>query len=161
MAKNAFDKAAMLPMIKASWTALTATIAQFDPTTLETPRSTAGWSIKDLMAHITFWEGYALRLFTEVNRGERAQILGEITEDDLNQINAKALAEGRAKALADVQTAFEAVHHDLMTMLKALPDEFEEAWWSLWPSKAFPHNLIVWNTYDHYDEHHHDLQQWL
>jgi uncharacterized protein (TIGR03083 family) len=154
------DKPTLLQRIRESYSVLETALARFDADQMITPHPPDGWSVKDIMAHITFWERYALERLQEVGRGETPQMLGDITDDDVNRINQEALEAGRARTLDDVSADFARVHADLWAEVQALPDDSDTAWWARWPAPEVGKQIIIYNTYDHYQEHIDMMREW-
>lgn len=118
------------------------------------------WSIKDMLAHITFWESYALTRLQQATHGRTPELYGDINDEQLNDINRGAFEAGRAKSLDQVRAEFAQIHTDLLEAIAAVPADEDDAWWSLWPEPVTPKRIIVYNTYDHYNEHLADLRKW-
>lgn len=155
------DTQPLLQEIRERRGALEALIAQFTTQQTDNPHPPDGWSVKDVMAHVAFWENYAAQRLQEAARGETPKMLGDVDEARLNQINADALQAGRAQSLEQVQADFARVHRELIDAIQTVPQDPNAVWWALWPDAETPRNLIEWNTTGHYDEHGADLQKWL
>jgi len=154
------DKQALLKRVRESRAELEALLAEFDDARMDESHPPDGWSVKDTLAHIAYWEGYALARFREAARGEKPQMLGAISEAEINRINQEALKAGRARSLDEVKAAFRQTHQALWDELAAIPENRGDAWWALWPEPDTPWNLITYNTYHHYGEHIQTLQTW-
>ncbi len=147
--------------VRAGRAPLDALLAPLTEGQITTAHPPDGWSIKDVMAHIAFWEDYACQRLSEATRGEKPQLLGDIDEAELNRINQEALEAGRAQTMDAVRAAFDRAHRDLLAAVDAVPDDEADPWWGLWPSPVMPRRVIVYNTFDHYAEHLADIQRWL
>lgn len=155
------DKKTLLENVRAGREAFDALLDQFSADGLEIAYPPDGWSVKDMMAHMTFWEQYALDRLQEAANGQTPQLLGDVTDEDLNRINQGILDNGPNQALDDVQAAYARTHQELVVLLDALPEASDALWWDLWPSRQVPLNVIGYNTTDHYEEHAADLRRWL
>jgi hypothetical protein len=123
--------------------------------------SPAGWTLKDVMAHVMYWEAYALDRFREVSAGQKPRLFGDLTPAQVDEINHGWLEDGRQQTLDEVKTAFKQVHQDLLAAVEAVPEDTDHSWWSLWPDHNFPWRLVEWNTWGHYAEHLQDMEKWL
>ncbi len=156
-----YDKSTVLARARAGRAEFEAKLAHFDESEMTISRPPMGWSVKDLMAHITFWEDYALQRFAEALRGETPRLLGQVTEQEINRVNQEALDAGRAKSLEVVRSEFTQVYAALIAQVEALPDDPADPFWSLWPEPDMPWKLVHWNTYGHYAEHAEMLHAWI
>ncbi|MFC1959895.1 DinB family protein [Chloroflexota bacterium] len=155
-----YDKQALLEKVRTGRAAFDALLGQFPTDGLLTAYPPDGWSVKDMMAHIAFWEDYALGRFQDAAAGKSPQA-DELSNEDLDRINQAILDADPARTLAAVQEDYECVHQELWAALQALPDTADDPWWDLWPQRDLPLNLMGYNTYDHYEEHALDLRRWL
>ncbi len=114
-----------------------------------------------MLAHITFWESYALTRLQQATHGRTPELYGNIDGEQLDEINRGAFEAGRAKSLDQVRAEFAQIHADLLAAIAAVPADEDDPWWDLWPEPSRPKRLIVYNTYDHYNEHLADLRQWM
>jgi hypothetical protein len=150
-----------LARIRAGRAELEAALARFDDARLADPFPPDGWSVKDVMAHIAFWEGYARARLHEASQGQAPQLLGDITQADVDRINQGALDAGRQQFLVAVQDDFRRAHAGLLAEIAAIPEDPDDPWWTLWPDRELPWLIIQYNTTDHYAEHLADVRRWL
>ena len=128
---------------------LDAILMQVDDAHMDSEVTEGGWAVRDVMAHITYWEGWALARFQEAARGEA-----------VDQINAEAQAAGRQLSFAQVRAEYAAVHQGLLEAIDAMPEDPADPWWALWPEWEPAWVTIGNNTWGHYDEHLPDLRHW-
>ena len=152
------DKTRLLASIQLKYRSLEKTLERVGVERIEEPSLDGGWSVKDLLAHITFWEQNALRNVDAVLSGEKAEHLPGTTDS----INTNAYIANRERPLADVWTDFHATHALLVDRLAELPDE------DLADPKRFPwtrgvplRRMIRWDTDLHYVEHNKQISAWL
>ena len=154
------DKASLLKRIRKDRAAIDSVLAQVGAVDMDSPVTDGGWTVRDVMAHITWWEHYALERLQEAQQGQSPQLLGHLSEADVEQINAEAHAEGRAKSLATVETEYPNVHQQLMAAIEDIPEDRSASWWTLWPDEDSVWALVSYNTWGHYGEHLPDLKRW-
>jgi uncharacterized protein (TIGR03083 family) len=147
-------------MVREGREELESLLATFDEAQMIEPHPPDGWSAKDVMAHIAFWESFALKRFREASQGEKPQLLGEIGEEEINRINQEALEAGRARTLDEVKSEFQRAYQELLDELVAMPEDQDDAWWAVWPAPNVLWLLIQYNTYDHYEERVTTMREW-
>jgi hypothetical protein len=141
-------KQELLNLIRAEHAALEASIAGLTYEQLSAPGATGGWSAKDVLAHVTWWE---LRTLEKVN-GQAAPFNqpGEDQETAVNRVNDTVYREHRDQSAAEIRAAFDASFLRVTESLNGFSEEHLLA------------NLegIAQDTYGHYPEHTAALQAW-
>lgn len=81
-----------------------------------------GWSIKDQLAHVAFWEELMAQDFLRVARGHAAALMYHSSErtDDLNDL---IISMRRKFPLGQVLSELDRTRVEMMAALDALPDE--------------------------------------
>lgn len=129
-------------------------LAQFSDEQLCIPNLHGGWSIKDLIAHIGFWEQHTARRFSALLRGVKPP------EESLtlDELNAQVYAQNRNKSLAEVRLAEQAAYEQLVLLTKnALDDALFNPRRFVWTEGKPFAEWIESNTYGHYEEHRADF----
>ena len=108
------------------------------------------WSLKDMLAHITFWEQ---RLIAYMN-GARESLIqpGEDEQAGIDRINAGVLAANRDRPLAEVRAAFGDSYQQALALVESLSAD------DLADDELF--GLIAGDTFGHYREHIVMLESW-
>lgn len=153
-------KSTILARVREGRAEFEAALARLDPAQMAVARPPVGWSVKDMLAHITFWEQYAIDRWGEALRGETPRLITDFSEDYINRLNQEALDAGRAKSWDQVQTEFAQVHAALVAQVEKLPDDPGDPFWSMWSDPEIVWKLVEWNTYGHYLEHMDTLRAW-
>lgn len=81
-----------------------------------------GWSPKDLVGHLTFWEERVLEALAAWDRGERAPIDREIYERSIGAINDEAVKVRSRHTLARVLRDWDNVHGELIRTIRTMTD---------------------------------------
>jgi hypothetical protein len=148
------NRAGLVAQIRSGRKQFESALAQFDEDQLLTPRLHGGWSIKDLIAHIGFWEQHTASIFGTLLRG------GEPPDEalTLDELNAQVYAQNQHKPLAEVRLAERAAYDQLMLLVENAAEE------DLFDPQRFPSTggkpFVEWienNTFGHYEEHQADL----
>lgn len=155
------NKRQLAEVTRASRRALEAEIALLTDAQLLEPGVTDGWSIKDALAHISAWERMFISWLDALMRGERPDRPANMTEEWVNDTNARIHAEHRDDTLDDVRAESLASHEAIL----ALIDRLSEA--ELFDPQHFPwargRDMAPWlrgNADEHYDEHREHIAAW-
>lgn len=126
-----------IEQIDVAWRRLWETIGVAGDRDLERPGPDGGWSVKDVLGHLAFWEERAL---------QRARGAAPIAFDDIDSLNAEQVEARRMLSAAQVRADLERGHDELLSALDSLtPLQLEEG--------TAPGGWLTVNTWEHYDEH--------
>jgi hypothetical protein len=116
-------KAELLPAIEQRWATLQAALAPLSEAQLTTLRDAHGWSIKDHLLHMMYWERSALFFLQGKPRHDGLDVAEAVylTEDD-DLINAAIWQKHKDRPLREVLAALQAGHEELMTAVQPLTD---------------------------------------
>ncbi len=101
-------------------------IAGLSDEQLSRPATIGGgdWAAKDLLGHIASWEEYALRTLQEWRRGERPWVEDVFrTPDEVDGVNAEAVAAKAAMSAGEVRQAAEASFRSLVDAIRSMSDD--------------------------------------
>jgi hypothetical protein len=115
------------------------------------------WSVKDLLAHLGFWEENVVSLFQTLRAGKTPDPMPE-----LNALNAQVLSESRKLYVEEIRRQEIKAYQKVLSMLREashaeLFDGRHFAWTEGRPFCEF----IADNTYGHYEEHLPEVLAWL
>ena len=156
-------KSEILELIQKERKHLETTLAQVTENQMLQPGAQDGWTVKDILAHITTWEQRMVRWLEETLQGDVPQMLPPgMTWDDLDQWNEQTYLENRERPLAEVLAKF---HQSYQQALKAAEAASEE---DLMDPQRFAWRegrplwiMVAANTYWHYEEHNQAIRTWL
>jgi hypothetical protein len=130
------------------------------PEDLREREGSAGWSLKDHLAHVAAWEKSLLALLEGGDRGAAVGITREQHETlDTDAINSHIFDQHHGRPFEDVRADFDATHRRVLARLEGLTDEDFAKPYSHYQPGEPPYNerpVVLWvigNTTDHYDEH--------
>jgi uncharacterized protein (TIGR03083 family) len=155
------NKAELLEQMRAGRQRLDAALARVADDRWTTPELPGRWSIKDLLAHLGWWEGWIVGIYATLLRGEApyARPLDQETVDDLN---AQALAKYHDQPLAEVRRQEEDAYRNLLAVVEKAPEEdLLDPHRFAWLQGQTLAEWIINNAYGHYDEHLADVLRWL
>jgi hypothetical protein len=158
------DKIQLLAWIAASRAELDAVIAPLTDAQMTMPGAEGALSVKDLLAHVSWWERRTLRALAYAARGEAPPKLAAEGEGEagVNRVNAETFATNRDRSLDDVRAEYARSGRDLLSAL----DEYSQA--DLFDEEGFTKALefpalylIAGDTYLHYPDHVASIRAWL
>ncbi len=135
---------------------LMAALGHFERHALTEPKLPNGWSVKDLIAHIGFWERRIANLYDILSSGEVPK--DTIANESLDRLNARVYEENQLLPLGIVQINEEEAFQSLLGVAINAPerDLFDPQRFAWTQGEPF-YNWIVENTYGHYADHVPDL----
>ncbi len=152
------DKAEFLDTLRRERAAWDALLAQVPADRMTQAGAVGHWSIKDLIAHVTWYENEMVDVLkTRTFKGS------PWWELDNTERNAHIFEQVRDlpldKVLADAKTTYE----QLVTELEKLPEEslHDPTHFSDMPLEWKPWEVIASNCYEHYPQHTDDVKNWI
>lgn len=152
------DKATLLKTLtetRAEWEAL---LAQIDEEQMQIPGAAGKWSVKDVIAHVTWGESeIAPVLRTHILAGSD---LWDLSDDERNEI---MYQQNKDRPLHDIVNEEQQAYTALLEAVQALSDEdlndphrfkYMPQEWKSW-------QLIAGNSFKHYEDHMPSLREWL
>jgi hypothetical protein len=122
----------------------------FEAAQMEQAGFSGEWSLKDVMAHIAWYEREMVQMLEAREFGG-----SELWELPLDERNAAIYTKIKGLGLDRVQEEARMVYTDLLALLAGLSDEDlnEPGHFPGMPLDWLPWQVIASNTYEHYDEH--------
>ena len=157
------DMTELLRRMDEAWSSLDAALGQLSEEQLER-RDAQGWSAKDHLSHLAAWERSVAYLLQGRPRHEGLGVDEETWrgsgEDGINRVIHERT---RDRSLPEARGDFEQAHQEMLAALSGLTDADIQRPYSHFVSEPGSRGdrpiveLIVGNTYEHYQEH----QAWL
>lgn len=116
------------------------------------PGITGEWSIRDLIAHVTWWDAEALKHLPLVVEGERPPRYS-VTYGGIDSFNAMKTGEKRGLSLDQVREEAEETHRRLIEYIGGISPE------RIAGNSRFTNRLRL-DTYGHYPIHAKDIRDW-
>lgn len=143
------DKATLLDNIRSERAALDAVIARLSDDDLQAPILEDGWSIKDTLAHIAWWERSCASWVA--NRASNPQRLPDgYSFEDIDRLNNDLHAEQQQQPCAAVRDDARSAHAAIIAAIEPLADADLATSHYGWPALD---EMIRSNTTEHYEEH--------
>lgn len=155
-------KSDLLYRLADGYAALTATLDAVPPREMALTDLHGGWSIKDEVAHLIFWEARVLTILRAALVGEAPPHPPFVGDDEkIARMNAEIFAASCQRDLDDVLADLDHTHTAIVRAVESLPDEdLFDAGHFAWTSGASLIVAIAGNTYEHYPEHIRNIQRW-
>jgi uncharacterized protein (TIGR03083 family) len=148
----------VLNALKESRAKMEAALAGLSDEQLAAPGLEGGWSVKDVLSHLTAWEA---ELVTDLARVKRGQKPGKTqwTNDEINAQNAKWHKENRNRPLDRVLADFQGVRRQSLRQIESLTDKDIAAPRAFLNKQTIADWVREWVT-DHEIEHAHHIAEW-
>ena len=122
----------------------------------------ADWSLKDILAHISRWEGLCVTMLWKLKQGQHAERFDIQGQDRIDQLNAKWHQEDKDRPLELVMADFKGLRKQTIRRLQQFQDsELENAdvfdelrGEPLW-------KWVAVDTFEHEQEHLTAIKRWL
>ena len=147
-----------LATVRSSRTAFDEALAQVPDERMLEPGLTGPWSVKDEIAHITWFEQQMVLLVRA-----HALVGSDLWQLSPHERNDAIFREFRDHSLDEVRGESARVHGELLDLLATLADaDLEDpARFPDMPSDWRPGDILAQNTHEHYDAHRVGLLAWL
>jgi hypothetical protein len=153
----------LLHMIKAARVSLEAEVARVDAERMTEEGVMPGWTVKDLLAHISVWERRMVDWLTVTLQGEvPRQLPPGMTWDDLDRWNQQTFEECRDLPLGQVLIEFAASYQAALQATEEVPEAalMDPGRYPWREGKPLWH-LVASNTFWHYQDHRQAIADWL
>lgn len=145
------DKQQLLKRLEKAWTALKEAYAGLSDAQIMESGVMGNWSVKDILAHVTTWEGEALKYLPLILTGGRPPRYSQ--SGGINAFNAQMREQKRDLTLSKVLRQLDETHRQLIDYLQSVPEE------QFTRETRFRHRLRL-DTYSHYPEHVQAIREW-
>jgi hypothetical protein len=142
----------LLERIERAWQAFHSSYAGLGEERLLEPGVVEDWSVKDLIAHVAWWEEEALTHLPHILAGGRPPRYS-VTYGGIDAFNALMAERKQELSLAEVLAYAEDTHQRLLALLQAAPDD------QITTETRFRRRLRL-DTYSHYPIHTAMIRRW-
>jgi len=142
----------LLQKLDQAWSELKDSYAGLSDAQLREPGVIGDWSVKDVLAHVTWWEAEALKhlpLILQQGRPPRYSA----RYGGIDAFNALMTERKQDLSLADVLFLQEETHGRLVEYIRSVPEE------QFTRETRFRHRLRL-DTYSHYPQHAKAIREW-
>lgn len=146
------NRGQLLSRLDVAWAAFKASYAGLPDPELMVPGVTGAWSIKDIIAHVTWWEEEALAHLPRILTGGRPPRYS-VRYGGIDAFNAQKTEQHSPLSLAEVLRRQDDTHRRLIAYIGDVPEE------QFATETRFRHRLRL-DTYGHYPEHARAIREW-
>jgi hypothetical protein len=146
------DKLRLMNKLNGAWNAFKESYAGLSDDAMLEPGITGDWSVKDIIAHVTWWEQEALIHLPVILEGGRPARYS-VTYGGIDAFNALRLEQKRPLCLAEVLKQQEETHRRLIAYIQSVPED------QLTRETRFRRRIRL-DTYGHYPEHGEAIRSW-
>ena len=156
------DKTQLIEEIKSEREYFETTLAKFSRDQMTSPLLDDGWSLKDLLAHITVWEQRMLKWVGSTLRDEVPEMLPQgltWSDEDINRWNQQTYLDLKDKPLGEVLADFESSYPQALAIAERSTEEqlFDKDHYA-WRGGRPLYIMVAADTSWHYKEHNTQLQ---
>jgi hypothetical protein len=152
------DKLTFMKKIQEAHDEWLSLMAEVGATRMTEPGLPGGWSVKDVVGHITWYEREMVGM--QETMSLEGSDLWQLPQDERN---VPIYEENRHRALQEVLLEAEQVHEQLLEVIASLPEPAlsDASYFRKMPSEWSPWEVIASNTYEHYHQHIPDILEWV
>jgi hypothetical protein len=155
-------KTELLAIMQKSHAAFEARLAPFSAAQLTTPFMDNGWSIRDMLVHITTWQQRGVIRLEAVRLNQEPNTPLIRTAEESDRFTREQLLANRERTPAEVWEAFRSAYRQLLAGVEALDEEvlFERGRFAWMDGDALWACPLLY-TEEHYTEHTLDIERFL
>lgn len=142
----------VLERLDAAWAAFEDSYSGLSDSQLLTPKVTGEWSVRDIIAHVSWWEEEALNHLPLVREGGRPPRYS-VTYGGIDAFNALMTERRRSLSLREVLRQHDEIHERLISYVRDAPEELFRR------ETRFRRRLRL-DTYAHYPIHTEPIRRW-
>jgi uncharacterized protein (TIGR03083 family) len=142
----------VLKRLETAWAELRESYAGLSEAEMLAPGVTGGWSVRDLVAHVTWWEEEALKHLPLIREGGTPPRYST-QYGGIDTFNALMTEQRRELPLAEVLRRRDEVHQRLVDYVRAAPEE-------LFVRETRFRRRLRLDSYGHYPKHARAIREW-
>ena len=142
----------LLKRLEKAWEAFKESYAGLSDSELMEPGVLGGWSVRDIIAHVTWWEEEALTYLPLILRGGKAPRYS-VTYGGIDAFNAQMSKRKETLSLSEVFRQQEEIHRRVVEAIGHAPEG------QLATETRFRRRLRL-DTYSHYSKHARAIRRW-
>lgn len=129
------------------------------PEAMLEPGVVENWSLKDLIAHVSFWKADLITVLFNAQVGTTPPGLGR--PRDIDAMNAKFYQESQGRTTDQVLADYLGVTRQLVRRITELPEDLlHQPGKFSWDRKMALEDWIASNSYEHEEEHAAEITAW-
>ena len=145
-------KQQVIDKLEQAWAAFQQSYAGLTDEQMVAPGVTGDWSVKDLLAHVSWWEEEALKHLPHILQGKRPPRYS-VVYGGIDAFNAQMTELKRGLSLAEVLSQLDQTHQRLINYLHSASEE-------LFTTETRFRRRLRLDTYSHYPIHTQAIREW-
>ncbi len=146
------DRSQLLKRLDKAWVDFKESYAGLSESELMEPGVTGVWSVRDIIAHVTWWEEEALTHLPLILKGGKTPRYS-VTYGGIDAFNAQMTEQKRSLSLSEVLRHWDDTHRRLIDYVQRAPEE------QFTRETRFRRRLRL-DTYSHYPKHAKAIRKW-
>ena len=142
----------VLERLDAAWMDFEESHAGLSESQMVLPGVTTQWSVRDVIAHVSWWEEEALKHLPHIREGRRPPRYS-VTYGGIDAFNALMTEKWRNLSVAEVLRDHASIHRRLREYVHRMPDE-------LFARETRFRRRLRLDTYGHYPKHAKAIRAW-
>jgi hypothetical protein len=142
----------LLQQLDKAWATFKESYAGLSDAQLTEPGVTGNWSVKDIIAHVTWWEEEALKHLPLIIKGGRPPRYST-TYGGIDAFNAQMTEQKQGLSLSDVLRQMDETHRRLVAYVQNVPEE-------QFMRETRVRRRLRLDTYSHYPQHAKAIREW-
>jgi uncharacterized damage-inducible protein DinB len=146
-------------LIRTTSTQLELLISRLNVADMNQPGAVGIWSVKDVLAHIAFWERHAVDVLRAARRGEAPRL---DAEDETESRNASVVAQYYLAPLSAVVAGWHDAREELLEEIQDISDaDLNDPRRFPWSQGRTLLDRIAEDSYAHEQEHIDQIRSWM
>lgn len=141
-----------LRRLEQAWEEFRASYAGLSRAELTVSGVTGAWSVKDIIAHVSWWEEEALKHLPLILRGGRPPRYS-VTYGGIDAFNARMTEQRARLSLSEALRQQDEIHGRLLAYLRRVPE-------AEWTGETRFRRRLRLDTYGHYPKHAKAIREW-
>jgi hypothetical protein len=146
------NRSQLLKKLDKRWTEFNESYAGLSDSQMTEAGVTGDWSVKDIIAHVTWWEQEALKHLPLITKGRRPRTYAA-EYGGIDAFNALMTEQKRRLSLSEVLRQRDEMHRQLVLYIESVPEEHCTS------DTRFRRRLRL-DTYSHYPKHAKAIRAW-
>ncbi len=156
------DKTELLEALEDSRQEMIELLEQIEDEDLLKPGVTGKWSIKDLLAHLNYWEGQVVTLLFQAQRGMAQPTTVHFGKETVDELNQRWYMSSQERSLEMIWQDWLAVRKQTIRRVSELSDkDLNDPERYPWLKGVPLYQWILNDTVEHEAEHADQIREWL
>jgi hypothetical protein len=156
------DKTELLEALEDSRQELLEMLEDLSDETLLKSGVVGAWSIKDILAHLTYWEGQIVTMLFQVQQGAAKPTTAQFGKETVDTLNQRWYEAGKDRSLEMVWQDWVGVRKQTVRRLADFQDrDLNDAQRYPWLKGKALYEWILVDTIEHEEEHGDQIREWL